>query len=193
MCLYIILIRKIIPPFSLSRVIPRNINPSKNKTECVLKVGTMKKIILVLSLILLPCIAFADDIRDIEKFFDDYVAAANGYNTDYFSYYDDNAKIIRVVEKPDGTTTSVNIPLERYKKEAKLSVKLAKIRNYKNKYFNIKIKPHGKDYKISALRKPSTSDYKIPAHFIIGKDKNGEWKIKEESMNTKVQTFLSAG
>ena len=37
---------------------------------------------------------------------------------------------------------------------------------------------------------PSTSDYKIPAHFIIGKDNNGNLKIKEESMNTKVQKFL---
>ena len=40
------------------------------------------------------------------------------------------------------------------------------------------------------MRMPSTSDYKIPAHFIVGKDINGNWKIKEESMNTKVQRFL---
>ena len=37
---------------------------------------------------------------------------------------------------------------------------------------------------------PSTSDYKIPAHFIVGRDSFGNWKIKEESMNTKVQKFL---
>ena len=38
---------------------------------------------------------------------------------------------------------------------------------------------------------PSTSDYKIPAEFVIGKDQNGNWKIKEESMNTRVQRFLN--
>ena len=135
-------------------------------------------------------LCFADDICDAEKFFNDYVNAANNYDSNYFNYYSNNAKIIRVVEKPDGTTKSINIPIMRYKKEVKRSVKIAKIRKYKNHYFNIKIFRHGEDYKISALRKPSASDYKIPAYFIVGKDENGEWKIKEESMNTRVQAFL---
>lgn len=139
---------------------------------------------------ILPLYSNADDIKDVENFFNDYVSAANSYSSDYFKYYSNNAKIVRVVEKPDGTEEAVNIPLERYKSEAKKSTKLMKLRKYKNKYFNIKITRQGKDYKVAAMRMPSTSDYKIPAHFIIGKDDNGEWKIKEESMNTKVQRFL---
>ena len=83
-----------------------------------------------------------------------------------------------------------NIPLDKYKSEVKKSGKFAKLRNYKNRYFNVKILPCGEDYKILAMRMPSTSDYKIPAHFIVGKDSNGNWKIKEESMNTRVQKFL---
>lgn len=133
----------------------------------------------------------ADDVQDVRCFFNEFIDAANNYSIDYFSYYSDDAKIIRVVEKPDGSEEIVNIPLERYKIEAKKTCKLARLRNYKNKYFNINIFPQGDDYKITALRMPSTSDYKIPAHFIIGKDSNGEWKVKEESMNTKVQRFLS--
>ena len=133
---------------------------------------------------------FADEIQDVQCFFNDYVTAANNYSCDYFDYYTNNAKIIRVVEKPDGTEQSVNIPLERYKSEAKKTSKLAKLRNYKNKYLNVRILPYGDDYKVVAMRMPSTSDYKIPAYFIIGKDCNGDWKIKEESMNTKVQKFL---
>lgn len=134
--------------------------------------------------------AFADEIQDVQCFFNQYIDAANNYSNDYFKYYSDNAKIVRVVEKPDGTTQSVNIPLEKYKDEARKSTKLMKLRQYKNRYFNVKITKHGKDYKVAALRMPSTSDYKIPAHFIIGKDSCGNWKIKEESMNTKVQRFL---
>ena len=42
------------------------------------------------------------------------------------------------------------------------------------------------------MRMPSTSDYKVPAYFIVGKDVNGQWKIKEESMNTRVQKFLKS-
>ena len=133
---------------------------------------------------------FADDIADVQCFFNEYVSAANNYSCDYFDYYTNNAKIIRVVEKSDGTEEAVNIPLERYKLEAQKTSKLAKLRKYKNKYFNVRIFPYGSDYKVVALRMPSTSDYKIPAYFIIGKDCDGNWKIKEESMNTKVQKFL---
>lgn len=135
--------------------------------------------------------SFADDISDVQCFFNEYVAAANSYSPDFFNFYSDSAKIVRVIEKPDGFCETVNIPLEKYKIEAKKSCKFARLRQYKNKYLNVKIFPQGDDYKIVAMRMPSTSDYKVPAHFIIGKDKNGNWKIKEESMNTKVQRFLN--
>lgn len=152
----------------------------------------MKKWLCVIIMLLdfnLCC--FADETKDVKCFFDSYVDAANSYSCDYFDYYTNNAKIIRVVEKPDGTEEVVNIPLERYKAEAKKTSKLAKLRKYKNKYLNVKILQQGNDYKIVAMRMPSTSDYKIPAYFIIGKDCDGNWKIKEESMNTRVQRFLN--
>ena len=153
----------------------------------------MKKLFSLFFIVIFNCLTcLADEETEVQKFFNDYVNAANNYNTDYFKYYSDTAKIIRVVEKPDGTTKSVNIPLERYKSEAKKATAMAKIRRYKNKYLNIRISKSGEDYKISADRMPSTSDYKIPAQFIIGKDKNGDWKIKEESMNTKMQIFLNS-
>ena len=152
----------------------------------------MKKFICVLCVFFcLFVTANADDIQDVKSFFNEFVDAANNYSSDYFNYYSDDAKIIRVVQKPDGTEESVDIPFERYKIEARKTSKLARLRNYKNKYFNINIFPLGEDYKITAMRMPSTSDYKIPAYFVIGKDSNGNWKIKEESMNTKVQKFLS--
>ena len=137
----------------------------------------MRKIFILLILgmcINLQC--FGDEIQDVQCFFNEYIEAANSYSSDYFKYYSDDAKIVRVVEKPDGTKEAVNIPLDRYKSEAKKSTKLMKLRKYKNHYFNVRITPFG--------------NYKIPAYFIIGKDSNGNWKIKEESMNTKVQRFL---
>lgn len=152
----------------------------------------MRNFLIIIVMVLFGGICFADEIQEVEQFFNEYVAAANSYSCDYFNYYVDNPVIIRVVEKSDGTKQSVRVPFDRYKKEAAKSTKLAKLRQYKNKYFNIKITKQGNDYKIAAMRMPSTSDYKIPAHFIVGKDCNGEWKIKEESMNTKVQRFLNA-
>lgn len=133
---------------------------------------------------------WADELNDVKSFFNSYVAAANSYSKDYFKFYSDNAKIVRVVEKPDGTKESVKVPLSRYKSETKKSLKLMRLTRYQNHYFNVKVEPFGEDYKLSALRMPSTSDYKIPAYFVIGKDTNGNLKIKEESMNTRVQKFL---
>lgn len=133
----------------------------------------------------------ADEVQDVQSFFNRYIEAANSYSCDYFDFYSENAKIIRVVEKPDGTQETVNIPLARYKCEAKKSSKFARLRKYKNRYFNVKIFPQGENYKITAMRMPSTSDYKIPAYFIVKKNNNGEWKITEESMNTRVQKFLN--
>lgn len=152
----------------------------------------MKKFLFMFLLLIYSCsFSFADETTEVKQFFNNYVSAGNNYASDFFNYYSDNAKIKRVVEKPDGTTQTVNIPLSRYKCEAKKSTALAKLRKYKNKYLNIKISKQGDNYKISADRMPSTSDYKIPAEFIIGKDINGEWKIKEESLNTRVQLFLN--
>lgn len=149
-----------------------------------------KFIILTILYFALSSLCFAGETEEVQSFFNNYVNAANNYSCDYFDYYTENPTIIRVVEKPDGSKESVRVPFSRYKSEAKKTTKLMKLRQYKNKYFNVKIFPHGKDYKIVAMRMPSTSDYKVPAHFIVGKNTNGEWKIKEESMNTKVQKFL---
>lgn len=136
---------------------------------------------------------FASDMQEsqVKSFFNEYVSAANSYSSDYFDYYIDNPRIIRVVEKPDGSEKSVVVPFSRYKSEVKKSSKLAKLRRYKNIYSNIKIFKQGDDYKVVAMRMPTTSDYKLPSHFVIGEDSNGNLKIKEESMNTKVQRFLN--
>lgn len=152
----------------------------------------MKKLCVALILTVIFTLKVnADELQDVQCFFNRYIEAANSYSSDYFDFYSENAKIIRVVEKPDGTQETVNIPLARYKCEAKKSTKFARLRKYKNRYFNVKVLPSGENYKITALRMPSTSDYKIPAYFIVGKNSDGEWKIVEESMNTKVQKFLN--
>ena len=153
----------------------------------------MKKFMIAVCVIVFSCPVFADDVKEVQAFFNEYINAANSYSENYFDYYTENPTIIRVVEKKDGTKKVVKVPFERYKKEALLSGKLAKIRRYKNKYFNIKITKLGKDYKIAAMRMPSTSDYKVSAYFIVEKDDTGKWKIKEESMNTRVQIFLEQG
>lgn len=128
--------------------------------------------------------------QEVLNFFNNYVNAANTYSDSIPSYYAPDAKIIRVVIKPDGTLVSVTADTKQYFNQMRIGANGARLTKYKNYYTDRKITAQGNDYKITCLRQPSTSDYKIPAHFIIGPDKDGKLKIKEEMMHTKVQRFL---
>jgi len=152
----------------------------------------MKKIFLTtISILILSLSAFADDKADVLAAFDKYVKDANSYSENIQNYYIKDAKIIRVVNKKQGGQKAVLIPFDRYLKELQGHAKLAKVVNYKNNYTNRKIEKVGNDYKVSAIRIPRNDKTGLPSHFIFTKTGNS-WKIKEESMETNVQTFLNA-
>lgn len=153
----------------------------------------IKKLMAVFSFIVLSgffMVANAATPEQALSFFNKYVNAANTYSDTLPTYYAPEAKIIRVVMKPDGTTQKVVADTKRYFNEMRVGANLAKVTKYKNTYTDRKITKIGNDYKISCMRQPSTSDYKIPAYFIVGPDASGNLKIKEEMMYTKVQKFL---
>lgn len=142
--------------------------------------------------LLIPIPAFADDTDDVKAFFENYIEAANSYSKKVVDFYLPDAKIIRVVLKPDGTTKSVNFPMKRYKSELRKGLPLARLSRYKNKYTNRNYeKLENGDYKISAQRTPNGDKKALPFYFIVTKTENG-WKVKEESMHTTVQKFLKA-
>ena len=152
----------------------------------------MKKIIISIFTLSLFCLsAMADDITDIKNIFNSYVNDANNYSTNLPNYYIKYAKIIRVVNKKQGGQKTIIIPYDRYLKELKGHSTLAKAVKYKNNYVNIKVHKHGENYKLTATRIPRNDKSGLPCYFIYTKQ-NGEWKIKEESMTTNVQTFLTA-
>lgn len=155
----------------------------------------MKKLLTALGVFVMAGVMLAANAatttpEKVLAFFNKYVDAANNYSETITDYYSPNAKIIRVVMKPDGTTATVTANTKQYFNQMRLGANLAKINKYKNFYTERKITKQGNDYKITCLRQPSTSDYKIPAHFVIGLDANGDLKIKEEMMYTKQQSFL---
>jgi len=149
----------------------------------------VKKLITILSIILAGSAVFANPQNDVEAFFNRYVAAANNYSQNLPSFYAPNAKIIRVIIQKNGKKESVVTDTRVYMEQLKIGASVAKVRNYKNFYTDRVISKVGNDYKISCMRKPSLSDYKLPAYFVIGKDSRGQYKIKEESMDT-YQTII---
>ncbi len=155
----------------------------------------MKKILLTLLAVLtMATTVFAASTKqDALNFFNSYVSAANNYKPEVTTMYSPSARIIREVVKPDGSTVTRVTNTQRYISEMRKSQIVAKLRNYKNTYTNIKVEQTGTDtYKISSLRQPSGESYKLKAYFVVKKQPNGKWLIIEEMMQTKVQMLINA-
>lgn len=135
-------------------------------------------------------LVLADDSTEALKFFKKYVNAANSYDSALLDMYSPNARIIRQVIKPDGELVNIETNTKTYLRQLKIGETTAKLRKYKNNYTNIKSQKVQNGYKISSMRQPSGEKYRLMTYMIVQKQPNGEWKIVEELMQTKVQTFL---
>lgn len=150
----------------------------------------IKKILFVFVALTLGLSAFADDRKEALNFFSSYVQASNSYSASILDAYSNNANIIRQVVKPDGKLVNVYFSVNDYKKQLRLSGKIAKLKHYKNYYSDINVTKVSNGYKIDAMRKPSLSDYKLKTSMTVQKQSNGRWLIVEELMQTKEQIFL---
>ena len=152
----------------------------------------MRKILLMMVILagLIGLRVQASELDEVRAFFNSYVNAANTYSTTIPDFYSPSAKIIREVVKPDGTLVDLDTDTATYIKQMKIGQTTAKVRNYKNTYRNVVIKPVDGGYKISAERQPTGETYWLKFYQIVKKQPNGKWIITEEMMQTKVQIFL---
>ena len=151
----------------------------------------MKKLLFTfLSIILISAPVFADDLTTVTAKFNNYVASANSYSSTLLNYYSPNAKIIRQVVKPDGTTANATTNMATYAKQMKISESTAKMRHYKNKYKNVTATKVSNGVKVSALRQPMNDNYWLKTYQIWQKQPSGNWLNIEEIMQTKQQIFL---
>ncbi len=150
----------------------------------------MKKILILFTIMMLGLSVFAGEQEDALKFFNSFVNAANSYSQAVPAMYSDNAKIIRQIVKPDGSLANAYFTADQYRAQMRLSEKIAKLKNYKNYYSNIKITKVPNGYRIDSLRKPSLSNYYLKSSMVVQKQSDGRWLIVEELMQTKEQIFL---
>lgn len=134
-------------------------------------------------------IVLASTPQKAVEFFKQYQEYANTYNEELLKMYSPDAKIIREVVKPTGETVDVIVPSKRFFNELKIGQKTAKLRRYKNKYRNISAKETPQGIMITAERQPSSETYWLKMYQIVQNTDSG-FKIKEEMMQTKVQSFL---
>lgn len=131
----------------------------------------------------------AKSSKEAIDFFNKYIMYANNYKSELLDLYSPDAKIIREVIQPTGETEEVIVPSKRYFKELKIGQKTAKLRKYKNNYRNITVRETPYGIKISAERQPSKETYWLKMYQIVEETDTG-FKIKEEMMQTMVQSFL---
>ena len=150
----------------------------------------MKKFLLTFIFLMFGLGAFATEQQEALNFFNSFVQASNSYSSSVLNMYSDDAKIIRQVVKPDGKLVNVPFSIGDYRKQMKLSSKIAKLKQYKNQYSNVSVTKTSNGYKIDSMRKPSLSDYKLKSSMVVRKQPDGKWLIVEELMQTKEQVFL---
>lgn len=150
----------------------------------------MKKIILTVMILMFGLGVFAGEQDDALKFFNSFIQASNSYSPTLLNMYSDSAKITRQVVKPDGKLVNVPFSISDYRKQMKISSKIAKLKNYKNEYSSISVTKAPNGYRIDSMRKPSLSDYKLKSSMVVQKQPDGKWRIVEELMQTKEQIFL---
>ncbi|GBF22838.1 hypothetical protein tpqmel_0242 [Candidatus Gastranaerophilus sp. (ex Termes propinquus)] len=149
---------------------------------------------LICFVALCSCSAFAteNDIADARVFFGQLISAYNSYNQNISSYFTPDAKISRVVIKPDGTKQTVDIPTKRYFDELNKGRVGAKLTGYKNRFEDISVTQSGTDGTIYlvAKRYPGKDKKGLDASYTIVKTDKG-FKVKSESWDTTVQSFLN--
>ncbi|MBR6163290.1 hypothetical protein IKQ26_05340 [bacterium] len=150
----------------------------------------MRKILLIFFLLSIPMFAFSSEVSDVREFFDSYVQSANSYSKKVPDYYSADARIVRVVIRPDGVKESVEFKFDDYMNQMKKRSRIAKLVRYKNRYEDIFVSDlNDGRYMISAKRFPMRDKTGLNAYFIVEK-RGGGYKIIEESMETPVQDFL---
>lgn len=149
----------------------------------------LKILLPIIGMILTFSDVYAKTPKEAIDFFNQYTTYANNYDSELLELYSPDAKIIREVVKPTGETVDVIVPTKRYFKELKIGQKTAKLKRYKNKYRNIIAQETPDGIKISAERQPSKETYWLKMYQIV-QDTDSGFKITEEMMQTKVQSFL---
>jgi len=151
----------------------------------------LKILLPIIGMILTFSDVYASPTQDGMAFFDQYKNYANSYDTKLLDMYSSDVKVIREVVKPTGDTEKVTIPSKRFFHELKIGQKTAKLRKYKNSYRNVIVQEIPDGIKISAERQPVNETYWLKMYQIVQPTESG-LKIKEEMMQTKVQSFLRA-
>ena len=146
-------------------------------------------LMLVLYLLASPATAGVVTQTEARVFFDNYVALGEAYDVGLADLYADDAVIRSERRYPNGENRAMQLSGRQWKALIVSVMPLAKARQDRSTYSNLKVSVSGKRARISADRYSELKCYTDPGYYmVIERQSDGEYRIVEEYSQTRPQS-----
>ncbi len=138
------------------------------------------------------CLAFSSlahaDVKEAEQFFLKYQELWNSFDIEAADLYTDNTKFLGKRVYPNGVVRSIDLPAPYLKDLIRNTMPLARLKNDRTEYSNVKYEITELGVKISADRYSTMKCFTDPTFYIIIKKIDGEYKIVESYGTSQPQS-----
>jgi hypothetical protein len=145
------------------------------------------RLLLLLSLSTLACPSFANgpapadpDLAKARAFFQRYVALEQAFDPSLADLYADDALIRASQLLPNGRTKTMPIPASHYKKLIRQAMQIARERDDKRIYTEVRYAKEPRGVRVRAKRFFVLEETQYPFAALLGPWRDGEWRILEE-------------
>ena len=125
------------------------------------------------------------NIQAARSLFEQYISLGKAFDPAAADLYADEARIQNSRTYPDGTKRTLTMPAAQYKDLIRKTMSLAKARGDTNEYSEITYSAEGSNVRIMSIRHSNLKNYDSPLSLLVGKAKDGAWKILEEISESK--------
>ncbi|MCB1937353.1 MAG: hypothetical protein KDF59_15605 [Nitrosomonas sp.] len=123
------------------------------------------------------------------EFFQKIVNLARNFDNSAIQYYSDDAKIHAYRRYPHGLERSMEFTGTQWKQVMELVMPVAKTRNDRSSYSDVRVVKSGENYKIKATRYSELKCYTDTGYYlVIEPDGNGSFRVIEQYMETQPQS-----
>ena len=136
---------------------------------------------LVLLSVIFVAVASTEGSETIARqLFEQYVALGHAYDARLADLYADDAIIRNKRTYPTGEVRELTMPAARYKALIREAMPLAKARQDRNTFSNVRYTTEGARVRIRASRFSELKNYTSPISLLVGPSPTGPWLIYEE-------------
>lgn len=109
-----------------------------------------------------------------------YMALEAAFDPALADLYADDALIENLRQMPDGSTRTLRLPAPQYKALLRTALPLAKLRDDRNRYRDLRFTADGDGVRIDVERESLLKRYRSPLRLRVAPDNDGVWRIVEE-------------